>query len=791
MAAVEERHGQPPDPMSPADLGIDRLFWAVRDAVVVADAESGRVVLWNPAAERLFGYPAAEAVGRPLAEFLPGSFAVHQPTAASIRPDSLEATRRDSTPIAVEASVSPIADVPGGPYLLAIVRDVTQHRRAEAALARERDLLQSVIDTLPDAVYVKDTASRFVRVNQTTAEVLGLTTPEDAVGKSDFDFFPASLARQYFADEQRVVESGEPVLNKLEPQSEDAEAGPWWLTSTVPLRDGEGRVTGLLGIGRDVTEHTRAEAERLKRERAEAARAAAEAAQARLAFLAEATALLGASLDHGANLDRVARLAVPDLADWCAVVVEEYGGPQLIASELARRLAPQATGAGGADPSTLLARTMATGVAEILPDLAGSAMEEPEAVAHAWPLLRRGLHSAVAVPLAIRGRTLGAMGFGRGGDRPAFDAADLALAEELARRAALAIEHARIYEEAKASEARFRTLVDSTVAGVVLADADGNLHYANDAYLRIVGYDRADFDAGRVRWTELTPPEWVEADRRAIAEVRAGGVSAPYEKEYIRKDGERVPILVAVARIEEAGREQLIGTVLDIGERKRLERLRQDFLAMVTHDLRTPLTTVRAGVQLLQRRGEYRESTVASVLAQAERMQRLLDDLADVVRLEEGRIELRRGEVDLVEVAHGVVTALAAHVGRQRLRVAVPAGPVTGSWDGDRLTQVLENLVANAIKYSAEDRPIVVEVGSDPTSGDAHLTVRDEGPGISVERQANLFERFYRADATGAGGLGLGLYIARMIVEAHGGRITVASEPGKGSAFTVTLPRSA
>jgi len=118
------------------------------------------------------------------------------------------------------------------------------------------------------------------------------------------------------------------------------------------------------------------------------------------------------------------------------------------------------------------------------------------------------------VPLTVRGRVLGAMGFARSAGHPAFALEDRALAEDLARRTALAIENARLYEEARASEARFRTLVDATVAGVVLADAEGGLAYANDAYLRIVGYDRADFDAGRVRWTDLTPPEWAEADRR-------------------------------------------------------------------------------------------------------------------------------------------------------------------------------------------------------------------------------------------------------------------------------------
>ncbi len=158
----------------------------------------------------------------------------------------------------------------GGPLVLGITQDITKRKEAEEALAGERDMLDALMDHLPDPVYVKDRNSRFQRLNRVTARHLGLDDPAEAVGKTDFDFFPEVLARQYFADEQRVMATGEPVLNKLEPQGLGEDAA-WWLTSTVPLRDERGRVVALIGAARDVTERRRLEDElRTARDRAEA-----------------------------------------------------------------------------------------------------------------------------------------------------------------------------------------------------------------------------------------------------------------------------------------------------------------------------------------------------------------------------------------------------------------------------------------------------------------------------------------------------------------------------------------
>ncbi|MCC6315099.1 MAG: PAS domain-containing protein, partial [Thermomicrobiales bacterium] len=156
--------------------------------------------------------------------------------------------------------------------VLGVTMDVTERKRAELALAAERDLLTTLMDHLPHAVYIKDTASRFLRLNPVAARHLGLRDANEAIGKTDFDFLPFNLARQYFADEQRVMRSGQPVLNRLEPQDEGDPPRIWWLTSTVPLHNTEGDLIGLIGSGHDVSDRIRLEgALRDARDAAEAA----------------------------------------------------------------------------------------------------------------------------------------------------------------------------------------------------------------------------------------------------------------------------------------------------------------------------------------------------------------------------------------------------------------------------------------------------------------------------------------------------------------------------------------
>jgi signal transduction histidine kinase len=281
-------------------------------------------------------------------------------------------------------------------------------------------------------------------------------------------------------------------------------------------------------------------------------------------------------------------------------------------------------------------------------------------------------------------------------------------------------------------------------------------------------------------------------------------VCRTYEKELLRKDGARVPVLVG-ASSNVPGRGS-VWFALDITDRARAVRglresvrARDEFLAAVTHELRTPLTPIHLQVQDLLERSQEKgvEHIDAGWLAQqlrpieraTTRLARLLDNLLVVSRLTVGSLQLEREDVDLVTLVRGVVDRMRFEIDRAACALSIRATGVApeGHWDRARLEEVVRQLLVNAIRYG-KGKPIEIEIASGATT--SSLAIRDHGIGISKEAQGQLFQRFERfVSLQNYGGLGIGLWLAEKIVEAHGGGIRLSSSPGEGSQFIVELPR--
>ncbi|MBD2501799.1 hybrid sensor histidine kinase/response regulator [Anabaena azotica] len=491
------------------------------------------------------------------------------------------------------------------------------------------------------------------------------------------------------------------------------------------------------------------------------------------------------------------------------------------------------------------------------------------------------------------------------------------------------------------SEAKFRRIVESNIVGIYFGDASGQIYEANDAFLGMLGYSRAELAAGSLRWDQMTPAEYQDLDQRKIQELQIYGACTPFEKEYLHKDGSRIPILLGLALIE--GREekgyaacfvleltqskraeaalrqseeryrqlsnvipQLVwiknnqgeceyvnqrwcsytgltleqalgsgwqqvmypddipaiqqawmqamktgqtyelelrcrkhdgsyrwhlargvpitddqgqilrwfGTSTDIHDRKQLEaerdhllqleqvaraeaeaanRTKDEFVAMVSHDLRSPLNSILGWSQLLRSR-QFDEATFTRALETIERnaqsQAKLLEDLLDMSRILRGKLQLEFCQVDLAAII-GVAIETAypsAQAKNIQLESVIDQSIPLIRGDVNRLLQVLGNLLSNAIKFTPSQGQVTVQLTH--TSTEAQITVADTGIGISAEFLPYVFERYHQAESQGKqGGLGLGLAIARHLIQLHGGTIHVTSPgEGLGATFTIKFP---
>jgi len=359
-------------------------------------------------------------------------------------------------------------------------------------------------------------------------------------------------------------------------------------------------------------------------------------------------------------------------------------------------------------------------------------------------------------------------------------------------------------------------LSEASPEGVLFIDTAGEILFFNRRFASMWGLDadvaRTSESALDAAAAQVTDPE---AFRAQAARIRAQPFVETHD-EIALKDGRIIERQSRPVRMANGGLYGLALFFRDITERKKAEaereallstercaraaaeeaiRSRDDFLSIASHELRTPLTSlllateqVVRGARRLPNLPPNAMHALENVRQQAQRLVRLVDALLDVARIQSGRLELELEETDLTEVVSEVLTRFEAERLRSRSGLVLHAeGPVIGMWDRSRLDQVATNLISNAIKYG-RGNPIEVTVRAD--ENDARLEVRDRGIGVTPEQSARLFRRFERAVSSRQyGGLGLGLFIVREIVERHGGTVNVESTAEVGSTFTVTLPR--
>ncbi|HEY9785486.1 MAG TPA: ATP-binding protein [Candidatus Obscuribacterales bacterium] len=334
-----------------------------------------------------------------------------------------------------------------------------------------------------------------------------------------------------------------------------------------------------------------------------------------------------------------------------------------------------------------------------------------------------------------------------------------------------------------------RAIIDSAVDVICSIDEDGRITTVNPAATECWGYTRDELIG--LRFNEIIAPDDAERTMRLIGEITKSQTSGTFESRILHKSGSEVDMLWSVrwSNVEKA----LFCVLHNISERKELERMRQNFLAMVSHDLRTPLNSVKNFLVILDtpvygdlnEKGNVRKTAIEG---EVERLQRLIDDLLDLEKLEAGKMDLRLADASLTKILNRAVEAVSGPQEKKRTKIVLPESDVSLPCDEERLIQVIVNLLSNAIKFSPEDSVVTVDATK---NGDyVEVRVKDNGCGLPPDAEKSIFSRFrqFTSGAKSKEGSGLGLAISKEIVTAHGGTIGVESVQGSGSTFWLQLP---
>jgi PAS domain S-box-containing protein len=626
----------------------------------------GIITSWNHACQTMFGYRVAEIVGKPAATIVPPDqhqqeAEVFQQARAGLGVQHYDTIRRRKDGALIEVSMmasplrSPTGDIIG---VSKIAHDVTERKRIDYDARR----LAAIVESSDDAIIGKDLTGRITSWNRAAEQLFGFTAAE-AIGQSIRIIIPEDRGAEEL-DVLRRVRRGESVRHFETVRRRKDGTSVMISLAVSPIR-ADGDVIGASKIARDISEKKRAEQ--------------------RAAFLVEASGLLTGSLDYEATLKAITNLAVPTIADWCAVDIVSGSGGTL------ERLAAAHADPGKAeavrtvrecyeDPTSpysvgMVVRNGTPAMVSHISDemLVQAARGDEECVG----LLRTlGLVSYIGVPLVAHGRTFGAISLVSAQSGRHYTDDDLHFAEELAYRAAIAIDNIKAYKE---------------------------VEFAN--------------------------------------------------------------------------------------------RLKDEFLATFSHELRTPLNAILGYARMMQSgtlTAEKQPRALDIIERNATSLSQIVEDVLDVSRIITGKLRLDIQPVDLPEIVKNAVDTVSAAVAAKhvRLQTIVDPGAAPVSGDPDRLQQIVWNLVSNAVKFTPKGGRVQVRV--ERINSHVEITVSDTGIGIRPDFLPHIFERFRQADSGTArehAGLGLGLAIARHLVELHGGTIhALSAGEGHGATFQVRLP---
>jgi PAS domain S-box-containing protein len=847
--------------------------------------KEGKITSVNPTFEKMLEREAKDFLGKTVEEVSPPFLA----------PDALETVReriekctitgegiisaeikmldKNGKEIPVSCSAAGIRDAQGNVVgVVCSAEDITERKKAEEALRESEQKYRTLAQTIPMKVFHKDRNSVYVSCNDLYAKDLRIPATEIA-GKTDYEFYPESLAEKYRADDQRIMESGE-----TEQIEEDyIESGEYRTVLTVktPVRDERGNVTGVLGIFTDITERKRAQ-ERL--------RVAAESLsdviyewdmKDRIDWFGKIDELLGyapnefprtlsawkellhpedrdavmAAIDRhlktGAPYDIEYRVKRKD-GTWCYwlargralrdvqgipykwigaisdITERKWIEEALWESEERYRALIENTLLGITVIDTnykiitvnpVVAKTYNKPIGDFVGKYCFREFEKREAVCPHCPGAR-----AMASGKTEEAEAQAVIGDGsriylRNRATPFFgpDGVMKGFIEVIAN----IDERKKAEEKLGESEERFRTIFDNAVDGLLLADtADKTFHGANRMMCQMLGYSPEELD--KLRIDDIHPQDALPYVIDQFEKQNRGEIAVARDIPVKRKDGTVFYTDVSASHMTLGGKRYLLGIFRDITERKKaeetlrkleaeklvvkelkeLDRMKNEFVETITHELRTPMTPLRSTLEMFldgtlgditPQQKEYVEMMSRNV----ERLSRFATDILSLSRLDSGAYALRPQEMSVFSVVRPAIELLKKRAEKKNISLSlVVRTEIFAFADPDAVSEVVTNLVNNAIVHCPEGTQVVISSRM-VDENFIEVSVADNGLGIPEGMIDKIFDRFFQAKRTrgpGYKGAGVGLTISRALVEKMGGKISVESEPGKGSLFRFTLP---
>jgi PAS domain S-box-containing protein len=608
-------------------------------------------------------------------------------------------------------------------------------------LARERDLLHTLMDNVPDLIYFKDTASRFTTINRAQTRALGVSSPEDALGKTDFDYFTEEHARDAFADEQEILRTGKPLIGKVEEAPRPDGFSIWVSTTKMLIRDVDGNVIGTFGVSRDITQSKHAE---------EALRASEE----RFRAVAETANDAIISADERGNI-----------VHWNRGAVNMFGYSPM-----------EALG----KPLTL-----------IMPERFHSARREG---------LRR--YFATGEPHVV-GKTVEMTGRRKDGSEFPLDMS-LASWKTSQGAFFTAIirditERKRAEEALRSTEERFRLMVEGVKDyAIFVLDPEGRVATWNAGAERIKGYAPEEI-VGRHFSIFHTPEDVEKGHPQEVLKIAAERGRFEEEGWRVRRDGSRfwADVVITALRDASGGLRGFSKVTRDATERKRAEEALKEankqleaFSYTVAHDLRAPLRLMDGFATMLVEDFAPQLDPIASrylhtVREGAQKMGRMVDDLLNLARLDRRHMELE--VTPLNPVVDAVVKELQPQCADRHIEWHIGSLP-SRKCDPGLIRQVFVNLLSNAVKYTRRRERTAIRVDQMMLDGQAVIFVRDNGAGFDLryaDKLFGVFQRLHREEEFE--GTGVGLATVQRIIHKHGGRVWAEAAPDKGATFYFTL----